>query len=173
MSSKLKDLIKNSIKEYLDANEITVKDAVRGKIREQISESLGQVSEINDDVVEQIKTLVKKHITDMQENSQITLRKEKLQTLAEQNNGISHPNSFRRNVVAHALQNQYAQYSKQELEELEDKKQYNITGRVVLRRVMGKASFITLQDYSGRIQVYLKRVIYQKGNMKLLRIYVI
>nr|WP_306293449.1 lysine--tRNA ligase [Francisella sp. Scap27] len=87
----------------------------------------------------------------------MTLRKEKLQTLADQNNGISHPNSFRRNIVANDLQNKYASFSKPELEELENKEQYSVTGRVVLRRVMGKASFITLQDYSGRVQVYLKK----------------
>ncbi|MDE5002844.1 OB-fold nucleic acid binding domain-containing protein, partial [Francisella tularensis] len=47
--------------------------------------------------------------------------------------------------------------TKQELEELDNKQLYSLTGRVVLRRVMGKASFITLQDYTGRIQVNLKK----------------
>nr|WP_265575286.1 lysine--tRNA ligase [Francisella adeliensis] len=87
----------------------------------------------------------------------MTLRKEKLQSLAGKNDGISHPNSFRRNAVANDLQNKYASFTKPELEELENKEQYSVTGRVVLRRVMGKASFITLQDYSGRIQCYLKK----------------
>ena len=159
MSSKLKDLIKTAIKEYLDANDITVKDAVRGKIRDQISEFLGEVSEINEQVKEQVAALVKKHVTELQESSQIALRKEKLKTLAQQNNGISHPNSFRRNAIAIELQARYADKTKQELEELDNKQQYSLslTGRVVLRRVMGKASFITLQDYTGRIQVYLKK----------------
>ncbi|ORU24107.1 lysine--tRNA ligase, partial [Francisella tularensis subsp. holarctica] len=157
MSSKLKDLIKTTIKEYLEANDITVKDAIRGKIREQISEFLGEVSEINEQVKEQISALVKKHVTELQESSQIALRKEKLKTLAQQNNGISHPNSFRRNAVAIELQARYTDKTKQELEELDNKQQYSLTGRVVLRRVMGKASFITLQDYTGRIQVYLKK----------------
>ncbi|AJI61758.1 lysine--tRNA ligase [Francisella tularensis subsp. novicida] len=157
MSSKLKDLIKITIKEYLEANDITVKDAIRGKIREQISEFLGEVSDINEQVKEQISALVKKHVTELQESSQIALRKEKLKTLAQQNNGISHPNSFRRNAVAIELHDRYADKTKQELEELDNKQQYSLTGRVVLRRVMGKASFITLQDYTGRIQVYLKK----------------
>ena len=157
MSSKLKDLIKTAIKEYLDANDITVKDAVRGKIREQISEFLGEVSEINEQVKGQVAAFVKKHVTELQESSQIALRKEKLKTLAQQNNGISHPNSFRRNAVARELQARYADKTKQELEELDNKQQYSLTGRVVLRRVMGKVSFITLQDYTGRIQVYLKK----------------
>lgn len=55
------------------------------------------------------------------------------------------------------LQSSYAEPTKQELEDIEDKYHYKMTGRVVLRRVMGKASFITLQDMSGRIQVYLKK----------------
>lgn len=159
MSSKLKDLIKVSIKEYLEANEIVMKDVVRGKIREQVQNIItGKgLDEKSDGVKELSASLVKKQITELQESSQMTLRKEKLQSLADKNDGISHPNSFRRNVVANDLQNKYASFTKPELEELENKEQYSVTGRVVLRRVMGKASFITLQDYSGRIQCYLKK----------------
>ncbi|MDE5033927.1 lysine--tRNA ligase, partial [Francisella tularensis subsp. holarctica] len=58
MSSKLKDLIKKTIKEYLEANDITVKDDIRGKIREQISDFLGEVIEIHEQVKEQISALV-------------------------------------------------------------------------------------------------------------------
>lgn len=159
MSSKLKDLIKVSIKEYLEANEIAMKDAVRGKIREQVQNIITEkgLDEKSDGVKELSASLVKKQITELQESSQMTLRKEKLQSLADKNDGISHPNSFRRNAVANDLQNKYASFTKPELEELENKEQYSVTGRVVLRRVMGKASFITLQDYSGRIQCYLKK----------------
>ncbi len=96
-----------------------------------------------------------------------------MQTLADQNDGISHPNAFRRNAVASDLQDKYASFTKSELEEIENKEQYSVTGRVVLRRVMGKASFITLQDYSGRVQVYLKKATCQKVSMILSRIYVI
>ncbi|AJC48322.1 lysine--tRNA ligase [Allofrancisella guangzhouensis] len=93
----------------------------------------------------------------LDENSQIALRKEKLKVLTEQNKGISHPNSFRRNIVAACLQARYADKTKQELEEAEHKQNYKVAGRIVLRRVMGKASFFTLQDMSGRIQIYLKK----------------
>jgi lysyl-tRNA synthetase class 2 len=159
MSSKLKDLIKVSIKEYLEANEVVMKDAVRGKIREQVQNIITEkgLDEKSDGVKELSASLVKKQITELQESSQMTLRKEKLQSLADQNNGISHPNNFRRNAVANDLQIKYANFTKPELEECENKEQYSVTGRVVLRRVMGKASFITLQDYSGRVQVYLKK----------------
>lgn len=169
MSSKLKNLIKTAIKEYLDANNITVKDAVRDKIREQISKFLGEVSEINEQVKEQVVAFVKEHATELQESSQIALRKEKLKTLAQQNNGISHPNSFRRNAVATELQSHYAGKTKQELEELDNKQQYSLTGRVVLRRVMGKASFITLQDYTSRIQVYLKKSDLPEGQYEIFK----
>ena len=159
MSSKLKDLIKVSIKEYLEANEVVMKDAVRGKIREQVQNIIAEkgFDEKSDGVKELSDSLVKKQITELQESSQMTLRKEKLQSLADQNNGISHPNNFRRNAVANDLQIKYANFTKPELEECENKEQYSVTGRVVLRRVMGKASFLTLQDYSGRVQVYLKK----------------
>ncbi len=33
MSSKLKDLVKVSVKEYLEANEMTMKDAVRARLQ--------------------------------------------------------------------------------------------------------------------------------------------
>ena len=159
MSNKLKDLIKVSIKEYLEANEVVMKDAVRGKIREQVQNIITEkgLDEKSDGVKKLSVSLVKKQITELQESSQMTLRKEKLQSLADQNNGISHPNNFRRNAVANDLQIKYANFTKPGLEECENKEQYSVTGRVVLRRVMGKASFITLQDYSGRVQVYLKK----------------
>ncbi|APC97524.1 lysine--tRNA ligase [Francisella frigiditurris] len=159
MSSKLKDLIKTSIKEYLEANDIVIKDAVRGKVREQVEKTLAEkdLHEHSLDIHERVPEFVRKHIEEMQENSQIALRKEKLQTLAGQNNGISHPNKFKRDVVAACLQARYAEKTKQELEDAEDKKTYKVSGRVVLRRVMGKASFFTLQDMSGRVQIYLKK----------------
>ncbi len=159
MSSKLKDLIKVSMEEYLESNEIVMKDAVRGKISEKVQRIITEkgLDEKSDGLKKLSESLVKKQITDLQEISQMTLRKEKLQSLADKNNGISHPNSFRRNAVANDLQKKYANLTKTELEDLENKKRYSVTGRVVLRRVMGKASFLTLQDYSGRVQVYLKK----------------
>jgi lysyl-tRNA synthetase class 2 len=158
-SSKLKEIIKNSIKEYLEANELTLKDAVRGKIREQVENGLAvqNIDESSENVAEKSMVLVTKAITEIQESSQMALRKEKLQTLANQNGGIAHPNAFKRNVVAACLQSTYAENTKQELEEAEQNHIYKVAGRVVLRRVMGKASFFTLQDMSGRVQIYVKK----------------
>jgi lysyl-tRNA synthetase class 2 len=36
-------------------------------------------------------------------------------------------------------------------------KQVVIAGRIMMRRIMGSASFFELQDSTGRVQVYIKR----------------
>ncbi len=40
---------------------------------------------------------------------------------------------------------------------LEPKREVTIAGRIMTRRIMGKASFFELQDSTGRVQVYLSR----------------
>ena len=42
-------------------------------------------------------------------------------------------------------------------EEFVDKKNVKIAGRIMSKRVMGKASFAEIQDSNGRIQLYLNR----------------
>ena len=64
-------------------------------------------------------------------------------------------NDFRRQHLAEELHDKYKAADKAELEALQAPTA--ITGRVMLRRVMGKASFITLQDVSGQIQCYLSK----------------
>ena len=93
----------------------------------------------------------------LDENSQIQLRKEKLEEITKLHNGISHPNDFKRNAISNELHAIYGKKSKSELENIQNKKHYKVAGRIVLRRVMGKASFITLQDMLGKIQIYLKK----------------
>ena len=39
----------------------------------------------------------------------------------------------------------------------EEPRQVSIAGRIMSRRIMGKASFIELKDSTGRIQVYISR----------------
>ncbi len=46
---------------------------------------------------------------------------------------------------------------KSEFKDEEDKRQVCVAGRIMSRRIMGKASFIELQDSKGRIQVYISR----------------
>ncbi len=87
------------------------------------------------------------------ENKLIAERRAKLTAIREQGNAF--PNDFRRNVVAGELHAEYENKSKEELEELNIR--VSVAGRMMLKRVMGKASFATIQDMSGRIQFYVVR----------------
>jgi lysyl-tRNA synthetase class 2 len=87
------------------------------------------------------------------ENKLIAERRGKLSKLREE--GIAFPNDFRRNVMAGELHAEYGEKSKEELEELAIR--VRVAGRMMLKRVMGKASFATVQDTSGRIQFYVSR----------------
>ena len=92
---------------------------------------------------------------ELDENAQIALRKQKLAAIREQ--GIAFPNTFKRDTLASELHQRYGDKTKAELEALTAPVSYKIGGRIVLRRLMGKASFITLQDMSGKIQVYVRQ----------------
>jgi lysyl-tRNA synthetase class 2 len=80
------------------------------------------------------------------------VRKQKLTDLREQ--GFQFPNEFHREHLAVDLNQRYAAVTKEEL--TEQAVSVCVAGRIVLRRVMGKASFFHLQDVSGRIQVYVR-----------------
>ncbi len=92
-------------------------------------------------------------MTDQDENSLIAQRRAKLDALRE--NGNTFPNDFRRNVVAGEL---HAEYGEKENDALEAEPiRVKVAGRLMAKRVMGKASFAQLQDMSGRIQLFLQR----------------
>ncbi len=85
------------------------------------------------------------------ENQIIAERRAKLAAL--RGKGQAFPNDFRRDALAADL---HAQHGALPNEELEPKGiPVAIAGRMVLKRVMGKACFATLQDMSGRIQLYV------------------
>jgi lysyl-tRNA synthetase, class II len=86
-----------------------------------------------------------------EENKLIEERREKLKALRA--GGIAYPNDFRRQDLALHLHKKFDSKTKEELEPL--KLVATVAGRMVLKRVMGKASFATLQDQSGRIQLYV------------------
>jgi len=88
-----------------------------------------------------------------EENEIVRHRREKLAAL--RSSGEAFPNDFRRTALAADLQARYGDVVKEEFEALAV--EVAVAGRVMLRRVMGKASFFTLQDTSGRIQCYLRR----------------
>ncbi len=102
------------------------------------------------------KVLTKEEVQ-VEENNQIQVRKEKLKEHIAKNNSIGFTNDFKPNAVAACLQAKYGTMEKAELETQQDKPIVKVAGRIMLRRVMGKASFITLQDMSGRIQAYIRK----------------
>ena len=85
------------------------------------------------------------------DNQIIAERREKLGRLRE--TSLAFPNDFERVHYAGELQSQYGNLEKAELETKGI--EVRLAGRMMLKRVMGKASFATLQDMSGRIQVYV------------------
>jgi lysyl-tRNA synthetase class 2 len=87
------------------------------------------------------------------ENDIIANRRDKLERVRAM--GPAFPNDFRRTALAADLHGEHGAQDKAALAELNQ--QVSVAGRVMLRRVMGKASFITLQDVSGQIQCYLRR----------------
>jgi lysyl-tRNA synthetase class 2 len=94
-------------------------------------------------------------MNDLIDENKLTLqRREKLKAIREQE-AIAFPNDFRRSALAQDLLNQYEAL---EAEELEAKAlRVSLGGRLMTKRVMGKASFAHLQDMSGRLQVFLQR----------------
>lgn len=87
------------------------------------------------------------------ENEIIAVRKSRLDELRARGNPF--PNDFRRQHEAMQLHRTYGEKTKEELKEI--LAPTAVAGRIVLRRMMGKASFITLQDVSGRIQLYVRQ----------------
>ena len=88
------------------------------------------------------------------ENRLIAERRAKLGALREQ--GIAFPNDFRRADYAGDLQAEFADAERWTAEALEAAgRPVQLAGRLMAKRVMGKASFAQLQDMSGRIQLYL------------------
>ena len=85
------------------------------------------------------------------ENQIIAERREKLARLRAE--GIAFPNDFRRENTAEKLDELYGGKTREELEGLPV--EVVVAGRIMLKRVMGKASFATVQDLSGRIQLYI------------------
>ena len=87
------------------------------------------------------------------ENSIILERRSKLKEIREKR--IAFPNNFSPDSYAEDLHLQYDENDKETLA----KKNINVlvAGRIMLKRVMGKASFATIQDTSGRIQLYVSR----------------
>ena len=87
------------------------------------------------------------------ENQVIAERRAKLKALRER--GQAYPNDFRRGALAAELHDAHGAKNAAQLEQANV--EVAVAGRMMLKRVMGKASFATLQDMSERIQLYVTR----------------
>ena len=87
------------------------------------------------------------------ENHVIAERREKLKAIREK--GVAFPNDFKPEHFAAPL---HAQFGDQENETLDPQAvMVKLAGRMMLKRVMGKASFATVQDKTGRIQLFISK----------------
>ena len=91
--------------------------------------------------------------TRQDENALIAERRRKLDELRAAGN--PYPNDFRRNALAEELHHSYGRHEDEHLRE--EAVQVKVAGRMMAKRVMGKASFIKLQDRTEQIQVRLER----------------
>jgi lysyl-tRNA synthetase, class II len=87
------------------------------------------------------------------ENHVISERREKLKKIREA--GVAFPNDFKPKHFAKTI---HEEFGTLENDALEPKAvEVTVAGRMMLKRVMGKASFATLQDGSGRIQLFISK----------------
>lgn len=94
---------------------------------------------------------VKSQSDGQNQNQIIAERRAKLNAIREK--GVAFPNDFeRKNLAGHLI----AEFGEKTHDELEAAQiQVAVAGRMMLKRVMGKASFATIQDMSGRIQLFV------------------
>jgi len=90
---------------------------------------------------------------ELDENRLIAQRREKLAEIREQ--GVAFPNDFRRDAFNADLTTEFADVDKEALAEVG--RRVKIAGRMMTKRVMGKASFASIRDMTGDMQLYVKR----------------
>ena len=83
------------------------------------------------------------------ENDLIAQRRQDLKEMRKAGNAYS--NKFKRDSLSSDLHAKYESKSKEELENASIK--VSIAGRMMSRRIMGKASFAHIQDMTGKIQL--------------------
>jgi len=85
------------------------------------------------------------------DNAIIAERRAKLARLRE--GGTAYPNDFRPSHRAAAIAEHFGFKTREQLEA--ERVAVTLAGRIMLKRVQGKASFATIQDATGRVQLYL------------------
>lgn len=86
-------------------------------------------------------------------HDQVAQRRAKLAELREQ--GQAYPNGRKPDAWAGDLQLEYADVDKAAL--AEHGRSVCVAGRILQRRLMGKASFVQIQDMTGRLQLYVQQ----------------
>ncbi len=94
------------------------------------------------------------------ENEQISQRKEKLAAMRAA--GQVYPNDFRRDALAGDLIESYNELDNDTL--TEKAIDVAVAGRMMTRRVMGKASFMHIQDMTGQIQCFVQKQALPEGD---------
>ena len=92
--------------------------------------------------------------TQINESSILEERKKKLKLLRDQNK--AYINNFARKDRLSNILKQYHSLSKDELES-KNIDGLSVAGRIVLKRVMGNASFITIRDETTDLQIYVSK----------------
>src|SRR4051794_30307142 len=93
-----------------------------------------------------------------EDNQLIAERREKLKSLRTaqaEGKGVAFPNDFKPADRAAALLLAHGETDSEALEAASIP--VSVAGRMMLKRVMGKASFATVQDATGRMQLYVTR----------------
>jgi lysyl-tRNA synthetase class 2 len=97
-------------------------------------------------------------VPNQDENHVMAERREKLKALreaAKQNGHAVFPNDFKPENKAAELHAEFGGFDKEVLDPKEVR--VSVAGRMMLKRVMGKASFATIQDSTGRIQLFVSK----------------
>ena len=105
-----------------------------------------------------IKQAEEATISREEENKLIAQRREKLNNIrqrASETSDSAFPNDFRRDFLAADIHARFGEESDEALGSIGQR--VCVAGRMMFKRVMGKASFTKIQDMSGQIQLYLQR----------------
>ena len=87
-------------------------------------------------------------ITEQERSEQSQIRRNKLAALQEAGRNPFLQETWDQNAYSTTIKENFEKY---------DGKEVSIAGRMMAKRVMGKAAFIDIQDYKGRIQCHIKR----------------
>lgn len=87
------------------------------------------------------------------ERNEEVVRRQKLEHLRKSQ--FNYPNRFKPDTLAFDLHTELAALDKREIASMD--RSASVAGRIMTRRIMGKATFVTIQDRSGKMQCYLRK----------------